>query len=537
MHYVLAILIGAALAALPFRAVPRRRGLWGAAIARAAAGILLTALALDLPLRPAPPPGPLVALDVSASWARARDRADFDDALATARRLAGRDTLWLVGDSLRPAPDGDLTPMDGRSRIGPLREQAAALGRPVLLVTDGELDDAALVAQLPVGSRIERRSAPARPDAALLAMESPAVLLADDTLALTMTVAAGGAGAGAGTLQVQLAGREVARLAVPALGAWEQRDLRAHLLPRTADGASQSLTATLAVPGDAEARNDTLVTNLTIATQPTVIVATTAPDQDLRYALTVLRGTLGLPVRSYLRVAPGSWRQEPGLRPTTEAQVRAALAAAPIAVLHGDTALFGPPRALASGALALLVPAAEDAGADALLEGAVPPSPLAVALTGVAWDSLPPVALGGAPLGDWTALRARAGGGGPPRAVVAGVSRPRPSVVVAGSGFWRWAVRDGAPADAHRAFWGAVFAWLGEASVDGAPARALGAATQRVLGAAEWLPRDAPPLAEPAGPLARPAADRTLRDPWWPYLAIVLLLCTDWVLRRRAGLR
>jgi hypothetical protein len=534
---LLAVLAGAALAALPFSRGLRSPGARLAYLARAGAGILLAALLLDLPLAPARTPGPIVALDASASWARARDDSAFASALAEARRLAGRDTLWLLGDSLRPAPDGALTPRDARSDITPLRDRAAALGRAVVLVTDGALDDPALVAQLPTGSRIEARPGTARPDAALLGFDVPPVVVAGDTLAVTLRVGAGGAGAPAGALRLRLGARDVALVPLPALGPWEQRELREVLLPAAADGAEPPLVAVLTLPGDAEPRNDTLATVLAVAERPSVIVASTAPDQDLRYALAVLRGTLGLPVRAYVRVAPGTWRQDPGFAPATEAQVRTALAAAPIAVLHGDTALFGPPRALARGALALLVPAPEDGAREALLEGSLPGSPLAAALTGVPWDSLPPIALGPAPTGEWTALRARPAGGGTARGVVAGGRQPRPTVVVVGSGFWRWAVREGAPADAHRAFWGAVFAWVGESGADAEPRRDGLRSASLVTAPAEWLPREAAPLPSPAAAVVRPDIGRTLRDPWWPYLAVVLLLCADWVLRRRAGLR
>jgi len=54
---------------------------------------------------------------------------------------------------------------------------------------------------------------------------------------------------------------------------------------------------------------------------------------------------------------------------------------------------------------------------------------------------------------------------------------------------------------------------------------------------AEWLPRR--PSA-PSGSIGTaPHADRALRARrvWWWYALAMLALCTEWVLRRRAGLR
>src|ERR1041385_8151936 len=88
----------------------------------------------------------------------------------------------------------------------------------------------------------------------------------------------------------------------------------------------------------------------------------TSPDFDARYALAVLRGALGIPSRGFFRVAPGEWRVEGPLTPVTEADVRQAVREAPVAILHGDTAAFGPPRSIALGPLALMPPASAAEG-------------------------------------------------------------------------------------------------------------------------------------------------------------------------------
>ena len=89
------------------------------------------------------------------------------------------------------------------------------------------------------------------------------------------------------------------------------------------------------------------------------VLASTAPDFDARFLIPVLRGAVALPTRAYYRVAQGMWRQDGTLAAVSEASVRAALAEAPLAILHGDTALFGAPRAVTKGSLLLYAPSAD----------------------------------------------------------------------------------------------------------------------------------------------------------------------------------
>src|SRR6185503_12336016 len=89
-----------------------------------------------------------------------------------------------------------------------------------------------------------------------------------------------------------------------------------------------------------------------------------------------------------------------------------------------------------------------------------PPSPLSAALSGLPWDSLPPITVTGAPpAGQWNALEARRGREQERRVVIAGTDAPRRVVVVAGSGMWRWRFRGGESSDAFTALWGSLFDW------------------------------------------------------------------------------
>src|SRR5207249_6566754 len=130
-----------------------------------------------------------------------------------------------------------------------------------------------------------------------------------------------------------------------------------------------------------------------------------------------------------------AWRIDGTLAPVAESEVRSALHDAPIAIIHGDSNAFGPPRSATAAPLALLIPVA-DTTAEWYVAG-TPTSPLTPSFAGVGWDSLAPLLLGGdAPKGAWTALEASPGRTGAPRAVVVGTDAPRRTVTIGGSGFW-----------------------------------------------------------------------------------------------------
>ena len=117
--------------------------------------------------------------------------------------------------------------------------------------------------------------------------------------------------------------------------------------------------AIVAAAGDQEPRNDTLTTVLEVSPAAGAVLVSTSPDLDARESLALLRGALALPTRGFYRVAPGVWRQDGSLGPANEGEIRAIVRDAPLVVLHGDTAVFGPPRTVTKGALALFAPPAE----------------------------------------------------------------------------------------------------------------------------------------------------------------------------------
>src|SRR3989454_10490292 len=134
----------------------------------------------------------------------------------------------------------------------------------------------------------------------------------------------------------------------------------------------------------------------------------------------------------------------------------------PRSTLFPYTTLFrSPPH---KGAV-LLWPAArrQEGGGDWYVQPPGP-SPLAAALAGAAWDSLPPVT-GLVELAPDSAavvvLTARLGRRGAPRPLVVLSERDgRRRAVVAGAGLYRWAFRGGASAEAYRALGAAPSDWL-----------------------------------------------------------------------------
>jgi hypothetical protein len=565
---------------------------------RAASDVLVLAVLFNAPAGVPTAPRPWVALDVSASMRGGAGSPAWRSALDSVSALHA-DSLFLFGDSLRAAPR-PAAPGDLRSDVDPVIQRAIATGRPVVVVTDGLLTQGTDLQQLPAGSRVILARHATQPDAGLAALDAPRAVVGGDSVEIWLDLVAGGAGSPAGSLSLTAGGASGGTLQVAPLAAFQRRRVAVHVRAPAREGPTL-LRAVLSVPGDAEPGNDTLAVGLDVSRQPGAVFVSTAPDYDARFALSVLRGALSLPTRAYYHLSPGNWRLDGGFARATEAEVRAAFRDAPVAVLQGDTAVFGPPRSATRAPLALIVPAQGD-GAE-WFASAVPASPLSGALADVLWDPLPPLLVGPgvAPTGQWHGLEARRARTPETRAIVAGDDGPRRVVVVAASDLWRWKFRGGVAADAYTALWGSIFDYLAAQRADrraavpdaqlfragdpvtwrrGAGADSVvivqlrrreggagvtdtlrflpGSGTARsaplapgiydvaapggasllvVNASAEWVP--APPTVK-AGPVGgRPARGSapSSRDAPWMYLLLVATLCAEWILRRRAGLR
>ncbi|HET9764525.1 MAG TPA: hypothetical protein VFR50_13480 [Casimicrobiaceae bacterium] len=566
-----------------------------AAMLRAAAVTLIVALLLDAPAGCAKPVATWAALDASLSmtrgdsslWRAARDSV----------RAAKPDSAFVFGDSVRPEGASPVA-RDQSSALRPAVERALGAGHPLLVVTDGELDDPDAARGLPAGSRVLVLKRPPQRDLAVVSIDVPRAVVSGDTVQATVTVAAGGAGAAGGSLDLALGDKPLVREPVAPLPAYGEHAIAVKVRVDAPAGPNL-LRAVVASPQDAEPRNDTLSVAIEVSRAASAVFVSTSPDFDARYALAVLRGSLGIPARGFFRVAPGEWRIEGPLTPVPESEVRQAIHDAPVVIIHGDTAAFGPPRSVTQGPLALIVTSGTDGE---WYPSAAPMSPLAPELSGLAWDSLPPVGIVSTPpAGSWTGIEARRGRGDERKPVVVGTDEPRRVAIVAASGLWRWQFRGGVASDAFTAFWGSIFDWLAAERTDrraavvddrlvragdpvrwrrGSPQDSVVALTLRQRGTGridsltlrfpsnsnivetkplpvgiyeistrggsallavnesrEWLPRAPRVSALGGGTVLSADATPRLRVFGWAYALAILLLCAEWILRRTRGMR
>lgn len=564
---------------------------------RFVAVLLVVALLLDAPTGAPKPVSSWAALDVSESMRRG-DSTVWSAAMDSIRAV-GADTLFAFGDSVRIG-NGNGNPGDSRSELRPVADRALAAGHPVVVITDGELSDPDAATSLPAGSRLVVVGHASRPDAAVVAVEAPRAVVSGDTVTARITIAGGAAGSASGTAALRLDGREIVRMPFDALPAFGTRSIEARIRIEGAAGPAL-LQATISAPGDVVTRNDTFTVAFDRSRSASAVFVSTAPDFDSRAAIGLLRGALAMPARGFLRIAPGVWRVDGSLTPISESEVKAALRDAPIAIIHGDSSVFGAPRTATAAPYALIVPVTDTAG-EWYVTG-TPPSPLTPAYGGIGWDSLPPVITGGSPpTGTWTAMQVSEGRTGTPRAIVAGTDAPRRTVTVVGGGFWRWQFRGGSSADAFAAFWGGIFDWLAGERADkraAIPDAAAFRAGERIRwrrgGAAdsvatviyrkrnapggsdslvlrfptgasvvetapmaegqydvsvrggqaalvvnpssEWIPRQVRVKAGVQRSGAPVGSQPRLRDHAWIYALIIAALCAEWLLRRKIGLR
>src|SRR5918992_3984091 len=260
--WLIALLIGAFLAALEYI---RRDGrsivsVLPVALLRGLAATLVAALALDAPAGRARRPAPFVALDVSSSWLRGGDSAGWraaHDSVAAARG----DSVFLFGDSLRPAEGTAGPPADLASRVAPAVERALGVGRPLTVVTDGEIADPEALSGLPAGSRVVIVPRAAQVDAALSSIEAPRAIVDGDTIEVRVTVAAGGSATPAGSLALTLDGQVLTRTQTAPLTGHGERSIAIRAPVGAGRGGRVGpalLRASLSTAGDREARNDTL---------------------------------------------------------------------------------------------------------------------------------------------------------------------------------------------------------------------------------------------------------------------------------------
>ena len=409
---------------------------------------------------------PLVLLDASLSMAGHGGR--WQDALDTARALAQGGVIWRFGE--RVAGFDTLPPTDGASRLAPALDAAAARGGPVTVVSDGAIAD---LADIPpdLARRARIVVLPRTPffDAFVASVEGPRRVSAGDTIRLRVSYGVGGmrdarSGMRDASLTVTSEGRRLTsqRVTLPDSGVVStDLTLPASRIPHPGWTA---LEVRLDGAPDSEPRDDARLFVLEVSPQPSVVLLASPPDWETRFLARTLEDVARVPVRTFIEAEPGRgrWRDGATLEGRAPGDVARAVAGAALVIEAGDPAMVG--RFSPKGAV-LLWPSQRRLDGDWYAQP--PPSglsPLAGALAGVAWDSLPPATSLAELAPDSStsvALVARLARRGPPRPMVtlsehAGARR----AAIAAGGLYRWAFRGGASGEAYRALVAGLVDWL-----------------------------------------------------------------------------
>ena len=491
---VIALVVAAAvaLASFTYLGLERvgRRGI-PALIARALAWAILGLLLVNVSCpRPAAIRRPVVLLDASLSFGAAGGQ--WDSARAVARSLGD---VRRFGDE-RPIDDSAAS--RGRSLLAPALAAAAATDRPVIVVSDGEVDDARDIApDLLARTSVRLFPRDSVPDVAVTSASGPGRVTAGDSISLDVEVRTfRGTPTGEARVEVSAGRTRLASRSVRFDAAGAAR-MRIAVPSAPLQPGDHLLRLTLAAP-DAEPRTDERLVLVTVAATPGIVLIASPGDWDARALYRALGDVAELPVRGYVRLERDRWRSMKDLAPVDGEAVRRSARGADLLIVKGSAAGF------ADGTRARglwLWPSGE--GGETLLDGdwylsASASSPLSGAFLGLPVDSFPPATritpIEPAP-GAWVAVEAQESRRGALRPVVAGEERGRTRrLTVAVDGLWRWAFRGGSSEQAYRAFVGSATSWLlsGADSARGIarPVRAVVQNGRPVLFA--WSPATAP---------------------------------------------
>ncbi|HXV86107.1 MAG TPA: hypothetical protein VD793_05385 [Gemmatimonadales bacterium] len=404
---------------------------------------------------------PTVLLDASLSmaaaggrWAEARDTA-----LALVR---GGGTVLRFGRTAEPFDT--LPPDDGATRLATALPAARGRGGPLVVVTDGELEDRAAVdPRLLEGARILVLPRSAGTNAAVVEVTAPERATAQDTIRVAVGVEfTTDVGSDSALVEVREGTRRLARASIPVTrGGFVRRTIT--LAPGSLSPGEHVVRVGVSLAGDTEPRDNERLQVIAVAGQASVVVLAAPGDWEARFFATALAEIVRTPVEAYALIRPAQWVNMHTLAPVADAEVVRRTAAAHLVALFGSR----PPQPAGTPALW------QWRGADSLIPVLPgdwyvmrhpPASPLGGRLAGVSWDSVPPltaVAPAVPGVGEWTALSARLGRRGADRPVLVGRdSAGVRQLVTTGEGLWRWALRGGAHREAYRTLVAAGVDWL-----------------------------------------------------------------------------
>ncbi len=439
---------------------------WIPALCRAAGWSVLSILLLNVSCPSVRPSSrPTVLLDGSLSMQAAGGR--WTEALAQARAAGD---VRLVG-ALR----GDSTASGGFSRLAAAVAGARSGEPAVVVVTDGEVEDAdALPPDLLAGVTVKVLPRQPVADVALVRASGIARLTPADTLRIEVEAQAfGPPRAWALGLEAREGDRLWLRgpLALDAGG--RGRAVLAGPLPAVPPGA-HVLTVRLTGAADTEPRDDARNLVVTVVPTPGVVLLAGPPTWESRFLLETLRDVAALPVRGYLETESGRWRRSGDLKPVPTAEVNDAARRADVLVSLGETAAI-PRASRARGRWLWPATGARPGSVGDWYVSVLSASPVSGGFAGMAVDSFPPgTAIADLTAGpaDWTGLTAQAGRRGTVRPVMLGRDSAGVRRIVMGiEGLWRWTFRGGSSEQGYRGLIASSLAWL-LAGADSAAGRA-----------------------------------------------------------------
>ena len=407
---------------------------------------------------------PIVLLDASLSMSGAPWKAALDS--ARRGRTGGGALIWRFGtrvDAFDTTP-----PRDGATRLGPALEAAAGRAGQVIVVTDGEIEDAASIpADLLRRPRVILQPSAATFDAYVANVDGTRHVTRSDTVRLKVSYGTGGkreggSGKGTATLVASVGERRLMTQAVVLPDSGVLETIITLPASRFTVPGWQVLEIRLNGVNDAEPRDDARLFAIEVSLEPAAVVFASPPDWEARFLARTLADVARIPVKVFVETEPGRWRDAATLAPDATGELSRVAANARLLAAVGD-----PQRArpfVGASRRARLSWPTNGQGGDWYVERPQA-SPFSAALSGVLWDSLPPAtAVVAAPppdSGGTIALTARLARRGPARPIVRLDERDggREATVTA-AGLWRWAFRGGAAEEAYRSLIAALVDWL-----------------------------------------------------------------------------
>lgn len=409
---------------------------------------------------------PIVLLDNSVSMHATGARAAEAAALAA-----------TLGDT---STFGELAPREpgGRTALADALRGAITSGRPVVVVSDGEIADRrAITPDMLARTTVRLMPRSNGSDHALVDVQGPTRLAAGDSLWLEVAGLRTAGALDTATIEVR-EGRTVLARAVLRFGTTDRARVRLEgALPSSMHGDHWLEIVRVGAP-DAEPLDDVRWWWLTVTPSPGVVVIATSPDWDSRALYRALKDVANAPVRGFVQIEPGQWRRMDDLRKVSAADVTTAARAADLVAVRGD-----PQPWRSAGRARLLWPPAEQAGD--WYVGPAGVSPVAGAFAGVEPDSLPPATAVHRveidSLHGWIGAVARQARRGTAVPMIGGREGPAGRTVMIGAdGLYRWAFRGGASDQTWRSVIAAATSWLlASPETDGSRARPVVTVTQR----------------------------------------------------------